>query len=110
MKAIRKATYTLLLGKDSCELFKYFDVEELYGFSLKECTEYLFDENQVYKIEEMQPGEFEEFISNLTTEQYRKIKKFFLDMPILRHQKELVCGKCNKKHTIKLEGLLDFFA
>lgn len=77
---------------------------------LKECTEYLFDENQVYKIEEMQPGEFEEFISNLTTEQYRKIKKFFLDMPILRHQKELVCGKCNKKHTIKLEGLLDFFA
>lgn len=40
MKVIRKATYTLLLGKDSCELFKYFDVDELYGFSLKECTEY----------------------------------------------------------------------
>lgn len=77
---------------------------------LKECTEYLFDENQVYKIDEMQPGEFEEFVNNLTTEQYRKIKKFFLNMPILKHQSDLVCGKCNKKHTIKLEGLLDFFA
>ena len=77
---------------------------------LKQCTEYLFDENQVYKINEMQEGEFDEFINNLTTEQYKKIKKFFLDMPILRHESELVCGKCKKTHAIKLEGLLDFFA
>jgi hypothetical protein len=76
---------------------------------LKQCTEYLYDENQVYKIDEMQPGEFEEFVNNLTTEQYRKIKNFFMSMPILRYENELVCGKCNKKHTIKLEGLLDFF-
>lgn len=76
---------------------------------LKECTEYLYDETQVYKIEEMQEGEFEDFINNLTTEQYKKIKKFFLDMPILKHQSQLVCGKCGKEHTIKLEGLLDFF-
>jgi T4 bacteriophage base plate protein len=76
---------------------------------LKQCTEYLYDENQVYKIDEMQPGEFEEFVNNLTTEQYRKIKNFFMNMPILRYENELVCGKCNKKHTIKLEGLLDFF-
>jgi len=77
---------------------------------LKQCTEYLFDENQVYKINEMQEGEFDEFVNNLTTEQYRKIKKFFLNMPILRHESDLVCGKCGKTHAIKLEGLLDFFA
>lgn len=76
---------------------------------LKQCTEYLYDANQVYRIEEMQPGEFEDFINNLTTEQYRKIKKFFSDMPILRHQSNLVCGKCGKNHTVRLEGLLDFF-
>ena len=76
---------------------------------LKQCTEYLYDENQVYKINEMQQGEFEEFVNNLTTEQYRKIKNFFMSMPILRYENELVCGKCSKKHTIKLEGLLDFF-
>ena len=76
---------------------------------LKQCTEYLFDENQVYKIDEMQQGEFDEFVNNLTTEQYRKIKKFFLDMPILKFENELVCKKCGKNHTIRLEGLLDFF-
>jgi hypothetical protein len=76
---------------------------------IKQCTEYLYDENQVYKIDEMQQGEFDEFINNLTTEQFKKIKNFFLEMPMLRYKNELVCGKCGRTHTIKLEGLLDFF-
>jgi hypothetical protein len=76
---------------------------------LKECTEYLYDESQVYKLSDMQEGEFEEFVNNLTTEQFKKIKKFFSDMPVLRHKSVLVCGKCGKNHTIRLEGLLDFF-
>jgi hypothetical protein len=76
---------------------------------IKQCTEYLYDENQVYNINEMQQGEFDEFINNLTTEQFKKIKNFFLEMPMLRYKNELVCGKCDRNHTIKLEGLLDFF-
>ena len=76
---------------------------------LKECTDYLYDENQVYKIDEMLEGEYEQFINNLTTEQYKKIKNFFTEMPMLRHQSNVVCKKCAKEHTIRLEGLLDFF-
>jgi len=76
---------------------------------LKECTEYIYDDSQVYKLDEMQEGEFDEFINNLTTEQFKKIKKFFLEMPTLKHKAELVCNKCGKNHTIRLEGLLDFF-
>lgn len=76
---------------------------------IKQCTEYLYDENQVYNISEMQQGEFDDFINNLTTEQFKKIKNFFLEMPMLRYKNELVCGKCGRNHTIKLEGLLDFF-
>lgn len=76
---------------------------------LKECTDYLFDDNQVYKIDEMLEGEFEQFVNNLTTEQYKKIKNFFKEMPMLRHESKLVCKKCDKEHSIKLEGLLDFF-
>lgn len=76
---------------------------------LKECTDYIYDESQVYKLDEMQDGEFDEFINNLTTEQFKKIKKFFLDMPTLKHKADLVCGKCGKNHTVRLEGLLDFF-
>jgi len=76
---------------------------------LKECTEYLYDEEQVYKLNEMLENEFENFINNLTTDQYKKIKNFFTEMPMLRHESTLVCKKCGKEHFIKLEGLLDFF-
>lgn len=76
---------------------------------LKECTDYLYDDQQVYKIDEMLEGEFEQFVNNLTTEQYKKIKNFFREMPMLRHETTLVCKKCEKEHFIKLEGLLDFF-
>ena len=76
---------------------------------LKECTDFLYDENQVYKIDEMLEGEFDQFVNNLTTEQYKKIKNFFIEMPMLRHQSNLVCKKCGKEHMIRLEGLLDFF-
>jgi hypothetical protein len=76
---------------------------------IKNCTEYLYDSNQVYRIDEMQDGEFEEFVNSLTTEQYKKIKQFFLDMPILKYENTLVCKKCGRDHLIRLEGLLDFF-
>lgn len=76
---------------------------------IKNCTDYLYDANQVYKIEEMQEGEFEQFINSLTTDQYKKIKKFFVEMPILRYENTLVCKKCGRNHLIRLEGLLDFF-
>ena len=76
---------------------------------LRQCTDYLFDEQQVYKIDEMQEDEFKQFIESLTTEQYNKIKTFFLKMPTLRYISNLACKKCGKNHTIRLEGLLDFF-
>ena len=41
---------------------------------IEHCTEFLFDSEQTYKIEDMQPGEFTEFIENLTQDQFEKIK------------------------------------
>lgn len=76
---------------------------------IKECTEYLFDENQIYKPEDMEPGEFEQFIENLTQDQFIMIKKFFDDIPTLTHDINANCGRCGKNHSIHLEGLLDFF-
>lgn len=76
---------------------------------LKNCTEYLYDANQVYSINEMQEGEFDEFVNNLTTEQYKKIKNFFLEMPVLKYENTLVCKRCSRNHLVRLEGLLDFF-
>jgi len=76
---------------------------------IEECTEYLYDNDQVYKIEDMQPGEFNEFIESIKSEQFRKIQNFFYNAPALRHTQQVSCPKCGKEHKIVLEGILDFF-
>ena len=91
-------------------LAQKFDQDDAPIEILRQCTDYVFDAQQVYKIEEMQPEEFKQFIEGLTGEQYKRIKTFFLNMPTLRYISDLACRKCGKNHTIRLEGLLDFFA
>lgn len=76
---------------------------------IEHCTEYLFDDQQVYKPEDMQPGEFIDFIQNLTQDQFQSIKKFFDNLPTIKYNSVATCSKCGKEHEIKLEGLLDFF-
>lgn len=76
---------------------------------IEHCTEFLFDDQQVYKIEDMQPGEFTEFIENLTQDQFQQIKSFFDNLPTIKYYTSVKCSKCGTNHDIKLEGLLDFF-
>lgn len=77
---------------------------------IEDCTEYLYDEEQVYKVSEMQPGEFKNFIENeLTQEQFEKLKIFFERVPKIRYSSDLTCKRCAKVHRIELEGILDFF-
>ena len=73
------------------------------------CTDYLFDEEQVYKTTDMQPGEFEEFIGNLTQDQFSQMQKFFDGIPKIKYDTEVTCSGCGKRHNIHLEGILDFF-
>jgi hypothetical protein len=76
---------------------------------IEKCTEYLFDSEQVYKPSEMAAGEFKEFITNLTQNQYLMIQEFFSDIPKVQYSTKATCTKCKKDHDIFLEGLLDFF-
>lgn len=76
---------------------------------IEQCTEYLFDEEQVYKPEDMAEGEFKQFIENLTQTQFANIQSFFDDIPKIKYDTTTVCRKCKKEHRIYLEGLQDFF-
>jgi hypothetical protein len=86
------------------------NIDEVRTKILKECAEYIYDEEQVYKIEDMAEGEFETFIeTQLNSEMYNKIQNFFYNMPQLVYETDLVCKKCGTSHKIRLEGLMDFF-
>ena len=51
----------------------------------------------------------DEFLENLTQDQFAKIRKFFDTMPRLRHEQEVTNPKTGVKSKVTFEGLNDFF-
>jgi hypothetical protein len=74
-----------------------------------ECIDYIYQGEEVYHAKEQSKKELEEFINNLTQEQFGKIQKFFETMPKLTQQVKYSCPVCNKAHDKTLEGLGNFF-
>jgi hypothetical protein len=48
MNKIDRGTYTLLLSRNPCDLFTYFDVDEMHGLSFAECSLYDNTSNNSY--------------------------------------------------------------
>ena len=73
------------------------------------CVESIVFDEEVYTSVDMEPGELEDWLDGLTTEQFQKIAEFFQTMPKLKHSFTLRNTNTNKDFTIELEGLADFF-
>jgi hypothetical protein len=50
-----------------------------------------------------------EFIGNLSTAQFNKITDFTNNIPVLKHDVEFTCQKCNHKNKSLIAGNADFF-
>ena len=69
----------------------------------------IVDEDEVIDRSEMTDNEVEEWLEELTTEQFKKIAEFFQTMPKLSHSITVKNTNTGKDFTIVLEGLQDFF-
>ncbi len=76
---------------------------------IAKCSSQLVIEEEVYNREDMAAGELEDWLDELTTEQFGKISKFFETMPKPKHSFTLKNTKTGNDFTITLEGLADFF-
>lgn len=74
-----------------------------------ECIDSIFDEENVYPAHEQTKEELEEFINNLTQDQFVKIQKFFETMPKLEKEIEFDCPVCKHHHKHLIQGLDSFF-
>jgi hypothetical protein len=74
-----------------------------------ECIDSIFDEENVYPAHEQTKEELEDFINNLTQEQFVKVQKFFETMPKLEKDIEFDCPVCNHHHKHTIQGLDSFF-
>lgn len=74
-----------------------------------ECIDSIFDEENVYPAHEQTKEELEDFINNLTQEQFVKVQRFFETMPKLEKDIEFDCPVCNHHHKHTIQGLDSFF-
>ena len=73
------------------------------------CVSQIVTEEEVIDRSEMTDSEVEDWLDDLTTEQFKKISDFFATMPKLKHTFTINNPNTGKDFTIVLEGLADFF-
>ncbi len=66
------------------------------------------DEEQISMID-VPENETQEFIEEMTSDQFAKISAYVEKMPRLKHDIEFNCTSCNKENKLTLEGLQAFF-
>lgn len=71
--------------------------------------EYIYAGEELHYAHEQKKEDLHQFIENLTQEQFRKIQKFFEEMPKLEKQVDYTCPVCNKNQSILVSGLDSFF-
>ena len=70
----------------------------------------IYDNENVYYMDDFPESERETFINSLTQEQFLSIAEFFNTMPTLTKDISYDCKDCNITNTITLSGLQSFFA
>lgn len=69
----------------------------------------IYDENNVYPIEEASDSDIKEFIESLNKEQIEKIEKVVTGAPKLQETISFKCTKCGTKNEKLLTGIESFF-
>jgi hypothetical protein len=85
------------------------DVSEIFNIVVAS-IDCIFQGDDIYYAHEQSKEELNQFLNNLTSEQFKKIQTFFETMPKLTTTVEYKCPICNKEHKKVLEGLQSFFS
>ena len=74
---------------------------------ISNCIEFVYDAENVYG--EFTVKEMENWLEQLSSEQFSKITSFFNESPKLQHKVTWKCPECGKEDELILEGLAAFF-
>lgn len=89
--------------KDSSE-----DIDTVFELII-ECTEHIYNTEEVFSKKEQSHEDMMQFLGNLTTDQFSKIKFFFESMPTLKKDIEFTCPACGAHNESRIEGISSFF-
>lgn len=71
--------------------------------------DYIFDDEQIFKREDVSEEDLISFIESLNTVQYRDMLNYVNNVPKLSQDISFDCEKCQEHNEVKLEGLQSFF-
>lgn len=78
-------------------------------FIIYDSIDYIYDNEEIYYSKDISTNEIADFVGNLNSTQFNKIKMFFDTMPKLFKEVNFSCKKCGYKEIIKIEGIQSFF-
>jgi hypothetical protein len=84
------------------------DINQIFDV-VASCIDYIYNTEEVWNSKDQTKEELIEFLNNLNSDQFAKVRQFFETMPKLRKQVEYDCPVCKKHYTKLLEGLDSFF-
>jgi hypothetical protein len=84
------------------------DTIELVDYLIKTCVDQIYDSETVYYAKDHTLAELTDYLDNLDTNTYGKIRDFFYNLPKMFYKIEYE-NSLGTKRTIKFETLSDFF-
>lgn len=85
------------------------NTQDLVQRTIRASIECIFDENEVYLLEDTSQEEIDKFFDSLTMEQNEKIESFFDHSPYLASDVKFTCSHCGAKNSSEIKGLRNFF-
>lgn len=77
---------------------------------ISKCIKNIFDENNIYSIEDYSKEDINNFIDSLNHKQLEKITNFLSSIPVLKSKIKNKCVSCGHETEIELSGLKSFFS
>jgi hypothetical protein len=74
-----------------------------------DCVEAIYTDEEVFYAKDQTRAELEDFILNLTKEQFDKIEQFFVTTPQFKQDIDFDCPACGAHNHTVLEGTNNFF-
>ena len=76
---------------------------------IRGCIDMIFTEEETHERDSFTDKELDEFIDSLNSQQFKLIRTFFDNMPVLKHIVKYKCNTCGEKKETTLQGLNSFF-
>jgi hypothetical protein len=76
---------------------------------IRDCIDMIYTEEETHERGSFTDEELDEFIDSLNSQQFKLMREFFDNMPVLKHTVKYKCETCGEKKETILQGLNSFF-